>query len=293
LEEMAQTLSHTQALNCSAEDAWECCKHSDKVLPDLLPEYFAKAEILEGNGGPGTLRALHFGPAIPQKGVAKERLDSVDDATKTLTYTVVEGDPRYTNFTGKVQFVATGENQCEATWTGKYDVVGDAGPPEHIKNVSSLTFETFEKAVLAKKTLTHSETLDASPDAVWKAVKEENSILPKALPQLFESCFFAEGNGEVGSIRVCKMGPAIPTGGELVERLHLLDEATKKMGYTVIKGDPRFKHVSAVVEYAPGPTAGTTTATWTATYVPVTEGVVMEPKFIIAVWKALEGAAKA
>lgn len=61
---MAHTLSHTEVLNCSAEDAWECCKHSDKVLPDLLPEFFAKAEILEGNGGPGTLRALHFGPGI-------------------------------------------------------------------------------------------------------------------------------------------------------------------------------------------------------------------------------------
>jgi len=73
----------------------------------------------------------------------------------------------------------------------------------------------------------------------------------------------------------------------------LLDEATKKVGYTVIKGDPRFKHVSAVVQYAPGPTEGTTAATWTATYVPVAEGVVMENKFIVAVWKALEGAAKA
>lgn len=59
---MAHVISHTTALNCEAHDAWECLKHSDKILPDLLPEYFAKAEILEGTGGPGTIRVLHFGP---------------------------------------------------------------------------------------------------------------------------------------------------------------------------------------------------------------------------------------
>ncbi|KAG0582532.1 hypothetical protein KC19_3G066800 [Ceratodon purpureus] len=290
---MAHVISHTEVLNCGAEDAWECCKHSDKVLPDLLPEYFAKSEILEGHGGPGTVRVLHFGPAIPQAGAAKERLDTVDDATKTLTYTVVEGDPRYTNFTGEVKFAPTGENQTEATWTGHYDPVGDAPPPEHIKNISVLMFKTFEKAILAKKTVTHTETLAATPDAIWSAVKRENSILPAALPHIFESCTFVEGHGEVGSIRVCKMGSAIPNDQELVERVHLFDDASKTVGYTVIKGDPRFKHVSAVMQYAPGPTEGTTTATWTAHFVPVAEGVTMENKFVIAVWKALEAAAQA
>lgn len=145
--------------------------------------------------------------AIPRAGAAKERLDTVDDATKTLTYTVVEGDPRYANFTGEVKFESTGSNQTAATWTGKYDPVGDAGPPEHIKDVTSLMFKTFEKAVQAKKTLTHKGTLDATPEAIWQAVKVENSILPKALPHIFESCTFIHGNGEVGSVRVCKMGP--------------------------------------------------------------------------------------
>ena len=91
----------------------------------------------------------------------------------------------------------------------------------------------------------------------------------------------------------CPSCAAIPNGEELVERLYLFDEATKTTGYSVIKGDPRFKHVSAVMHYAPGPTEGTTTATWTATYVPVAENVVMENKFVVAVWKALEEAAKA
>ncbi|XP_024368505.1 uncharacterized protein [Physcomitrium patens] len=290
---MAHTLSHTELLNCDAADAWECCKHSDKVLPDLLPEYFSSAEILEGNGGPGTLRVLHFGPAIPQAGAAKERLDKVDEASKTLSYTVVEGDPRYTNFTADVSFKSVGDNQTEATWTAKYDPVGEAGPPEHIKNISILMFKTFEKAIQQKKTVTHTETLNASPDAIWKAVKEENSILPAAMPQVFESISFVQGSGEPGSVRVCKMGPAIPGGGEVVERLDILDDGSKVVGWTVLKGDPRFKHVSAVLKYAPGPSDGTTTATWTATFVPVEENGTLENKFVVGVWKALEAAAAA
>ncbi|XP_024380963.1 uncharacterized protein [Physcomitrium patens] len=290
---MAHIISHTEILNVDAADAWMCCKHSDKVLPDLLPEFFAKTEILEGDGGPGTLRVLHFGPAIPQAGAAKERLDTVDDATMTLSYTVVEGDPRYVNVTGVVSFASTGEKQTKATWTSKYDVVGEAGPPEHVKNITALMFKTFEKAVQSKKTATHTETLDASPDAIWSAVKQENAILPKALPHLFESCTFAKGNGEVGSIRISKMGPAIPDAGELVEQVDVFDDAEKKVGYTVLKGDPRFKYVTAVVQYAPGPTAGTTTATWNATFVPVEENGVLDSKFVVAVWKALESAAKA
>jgi len=145
--------------------------------------------------------------AIPQAGAAKERLDKVDDATRTLSYTVVEGDPRYANFTAEVHFEATGEKQTAATWTAKYDPVGEAGPPEHVKNISILIFKTFEKAILAKKTATHTEVLDASPDAIWKVVQDENAVLPKALPQIFESISFVQGSGEPGSVRVCKMGP--------------------------------------------------------------------------------------
>lgn len=75
--------------------------------------------------------------------------------------------------------------------------------------------------------------------------------------------------------------------------MDVLDDATKKVGYTVLKGDPRFKHVSAVMEFTPGPTEGTTTATWTATFVPVEASGTLDNKFVVAVWKALEAAAKA
>jgi hypothetical protein len=149
--------------------------------------------------------------AVPRAGAAKERLDKVDESTRTLAYTVVEGDPRYANFTAEVHFEPKGETQTEATWTAKYDPVGDAGPPEHVKNISILIFKAFEKAIQAKRTTSHTETLDASPDAIWSVHKQENTILPKALPHLFQSITWVQGSGEPGSVRVCKMGPGMHT----------------------------------------------------------------------------------
>jgi hypothetical protein len=55
--------------------------------------------------------------AIAHAGDVKERMDKFDDATKTLGYTVLEGDPRYSLFSAKMKFVSLGETRCEAIWS--------------------------------------------------------------------------------------------------------------------------------------------------------------------------------
>ncbi len=47
--------------------------------------------------------------------------------------------------------------------------------------------KTLEQADKSRQTLTHTETIDASPDAVWKAVHNLDNIMPKYLPDVFES----------------------------------------------------------------------------------------------------------
>ena len=87
---------------------------------------------------------------------------------------------------------------------------------------------------------------------------------------------------------------AIPFAGEVTERMDLFDEASKKMAYTVLKGDPRYRHMSATIQFSDGPRDGTTTAEWVATYVP--EGDMDPPEHIRNTvslsWKALADAAK-
>ncbi len=50
-------------------------------------------------------------------------MDKFDDATKTLGYTVLEGDPRYSSFSAEMKFVPVGETSCEAIWTATYELV--------------------------------------------------------------------------------------------------------------------------------------------------------------------------
>lgn len=62
-----QVLKHTEVLNGEARDVWEACKHAVALLPDLAPEYFAKAEFEKGSGAPGSVGVFHFGPGTDIK----------------------------------------------------------------------------------------------------------------------------------------------------------------------------------------------------------------------------------
>jgi hypothetical protein len=147
--------------------------------------------------------------AFGHAGEVKERMDKFDDATKTLGYTVLKGDPRYSSFSAEMKFVAVDETSCEAVWTATYEPVGDMGPPTHIQQIIVLVFKTLERVVLSTKTLSHTEVLDSSPDAMWEACKHADELLPRAMPEFFASSTFLQGHGEPGSIRVVKMGPGL------------------------------------------------------------------------------------
>jgi hypothetical protein len=61
---MSRTLSQNAILQGSADKFWEECKHADKVLCDLMPEYFAKCEFVQGRGAPGSIRVITMGSGM-------------------------------------------------------------------------------------------------------------------------------------------------------------------------------------------------------------------------------------
>jgi hypothetical protein len=152
-------MSHTEVLQCSADDIWGACKHADDILPHLMPDFFTKSVFLQGHGEPGSIRIVKLGPAAPHAAEVKERMDTFDDATKTLGYTVLEGDRRYSSFSAQMKFVPAGKT-TEAIWTATYEPVGDMGPPEHIKQIVVLVFKSLERAMLSRKTLSQTIALE-------------------------------------------------------------------------------------------------------------------------------------
>lgn len=116
-------------------------------------------------------------------GIMKERIDKLDHATRTLSYTILEGgDPRYSHYEAEFRYDAVGET-TEATWTASFEPIGDMGPPYHIKATAPMVFKIFERVALAMKTYTHSEKLESSPDSIWKAYRHSIDNPPKVLPE--------------------------------------------------------------------------------------------------------------
>lgn len=146
--------------------------------------------------------------AIPGAGFIKQRVDKIDNETKTVGYTIVDGDlSSYSSFAAELHFAPTGDgNQTTATWTAKYEPVGEAGPPEKALKMVIVTMKTFEKAVLQKRVVRHTRTLEAPVDTIWNILMHEDVILPKIIPHIIASYEFLEGNGEAGSIRLLKLG---------------------------------------------------------------------------------------
>ncbi|KAG6436683.1 hypothetical protein SASPL_101585 [Salvia splendens] len=64
---------------------------SDTLIPKIMPQAIKNVEILEGDGGVGTIKVVHFGEGSEYKSV-KQRVDAIDKVNLTYTYSIIEGD---------------------------------------------------------------------------------------------------------------------------------------------------------------------------------------------------------
>jgi len=79
-----------------------------------------------------------------------ERMDFIDDANKTLGYTVVEGSPGYHYFNVGLKFSpGATAGTTDAIWTATYVPMADMGPPEHVKDVYIKVLKAFISATKA------------------------------------------------------------------------------------------------------------------------------------------------
>jgi hypothetical protein len=140
----------------------------------------------------------------------KHRLDKVDNEGKTMGYTVLPEEEAvsgsYSSFGAEMKFTGVGEDKTEVTWTAKYEPVGEAGPPEDVKEMVIITLKTLERAVMENRVVRHTRTLEAPADAIWELLMHEDVILPKVIPHIIDSFEYLEGHGEPGSIRLLRLG---------------------------------------------------------------------------------------
>ncbi|KAF2289129.1 hypothetical protein GH714_029033 [Hevea brasiliensis] len=65
---------------------------ADNIIPQILPQAIKSIEILEGNGGPGTIKKTTFAEGNEFKYV-KNKIEAIDKDNFTYSYTSIEGEP--------------------------------------------------------------------------------------------------------------------------------------------------------------------------------------------------------
>ncbi|KAL2632482.1 hypothetical protein R1flu_003961 [Riccia fluitans] len=136
-------------LRVSVHKLWEALKSlnllASKVAPNLTHQ------ILEGDGGVGSLNLLQFGDGRYEK----ERVDIIDDSTHTLVATVMTGgiDLSYHQYR-KTVALSPGRNGATtiACWRAEYvPVAGSATPCGLVQDDALSFFKALEAFLNANK----------------------------------------------------------------------------------------------------------------------------------------------
>lgn len=57
------SFKHEVELEVSAATMWAAMKDQNEIFPKIMPEAVSSIEIVEGEGGPGSVRLVKFGPS--------------------------------------------------------------------------------------------------------------------------------------------------------------------------------------------------------------------------------------
>ncbi|KAL0414200.1 UNVERIFIED_CONTAM: Major allergen Pru ar 1 [Sesamum radiatum] len=101
---------------------------SDTLIPKIMPQAIKNVEILEGDGGVGTVKLIHFGEGSQYKSV-KHRVDALDTENLTHTYSIIEGDDALMgaleSITYHIKIVPTEDGGCICKNRSIYHTKGD------------------------------------------------------------------------------------------------------------------------------------------------------------------------
>ncbi|KAF8041656.1 hypothetical protein BT93_A0298 [Corymbia citriodora subsp. variegata] len=132
---------------------------ADNLLPKVLPQAVKSIEVLEGDGGPGTIKLMTFGEGGPYK-AAKHKVEALDKENFTYCYSIIEGEMLGTTFekiSYEVKITASPEGGSVLKSTSRYFTIGEVNITEEEIKAGKEKASAMVKAVEAY--------LVANPDA--------------------------------------------------------------------------------------------------------------------------------
>ncbi|KAE9591661.1 putative START-like domain, Bet v I type allergen [Lupinus albus] len=92
------------------------------LIPKLLPQAIKKVELVQGNGGPGSIQEITIVEGDNIKHL-KHRIDALDKENLAYSYTVIEGDSvleKVDSVSHEIKFEATAEGGSKTKNISKY-----------------------------------------------------------------------------------------------------------------------------------------------------------------------------
>lgn len=126
-----------EEVNASADAVWELVRDFGGVL-----KWSSALESCEFEGeGVGAVRTLHM-PGAP---AIVERLESLDDATKSFSYSIVEGPLPLDDYLSTLKVSDRGADRCEVEWRSTFEPKG--APEEQVVGLIRGVYEGGIKGI--------------------------------------------------------------------------------------------------------------------------------------------------
>ncbi|XP_047963301.1 MLP-like protein 423 [Salvia hispanica] len=122
--------------------------------------------------------------------------------------------------------------------------------------------------------------LKTSPEKLWKNLKEFITLFPKAMPDAIERIDVIEGDGRsVGTVYLStpKATEMVPVVSTIKERIDIVDDEKKILGYSILEGDilEYYKNFKVVVYVGSSPKSDGALVKYTGEFNKANENVVV------------------
>ncbi|KAI9110632.1 hypothetical protein K1719_018498 [Acacia pycnantha] len=140
---MHAEIEHEAELNVAASEAWDLYSslQMGKLLEKELP-MLQKVEVIEGDGGVGTIQKVTFKPDLQgQQASYKEKFTKIDNKNMIKEVEIVEGwylELGFTSFRTRLQVIEKGEDSSFIKSTMEYEFKEEATPIASLINTEIL-----------------------------------------------------------------------------------------------------------------------------------------------------------
>ncbi|KAK9144285.1 hypothetical protein Sjap_004188 [Stephania japonica] len=205
-------LKHELQVPASADDVWEVYSDPDlpKIIVQLLPSVFEKIDVVEGDGGVGTVLHLTYPPgSVPL--TYMEKFVTIDNRRRLKEVKQINGgylDMGCLFYMDSFQIFERGCDKCVVVSKTEYIVPSEeiACRVEPFISIDSLaSMATAISNYVSNrvlKELKHKLQVQAPAKDVWEVYSspELPKLIMKLLPSVFENIEIVKGDGGVGTV---------------------------------------------------------------------------------------------